>query len=121
MDTIDPQLRDVIGHQLGLVLQTAEARVLPNTQRRYRRWFEIWKQFLHSLGPIYPSLTVRDHFLRHTSSDLERVQTLLLFAWRIRTGEISPSRQPTGTGTVDEALRAVSSFFELAGHWDPRR
>jgi hypothetical protein len=74
MESIAPPLRDVVGHQLGLVLQTAEARVLPNTRRRYRRWFEIWKQFLHSLGPIYPSHTPHASFLHYAKTDLERVQ-----------------------------------------------
>jgi hypothetical protein len=102
-------------------MQTASARVLPPTAKRQRALWNIWEKFVHNLGPIYPHDNYRDPFLRYTLSHRERIQTLLLFTARLRSGELSASGNPVGTGTVDEALRAISSAFQLAGFDDPRK
>jgi hypothetical protein len=69
----------------------------------------------------YLTNSPRDSYLRYTPSHQERLHMLLLFVWRYRTGQISASGNPTKAGSVAEALRAVSTKFELDGYDDPRR
>jgi hypothetical protein len=109
-----------VRYQLSAIMQTAAARVLPPTQRRRDIFWDIGRKFLRDLGPIHPTNTYRDNYLRCEKTRRQRLQILLLFAWRVRTGEISPSKEPTGVG-LDEAIRAVSSKFELEGYDDPQR
>jgi hypothetical protein len=121
VESVPPELRDLVGHEFSAVMRAAASRVLPATQRRHERLWRIWKEFLGSLGPVYPNQATRDPYLRYAQTHKERLHTLLLFAWRYRSGQISASGKPTKVGSVAEALRVVSTKFELDGLEDPRR
>jgi hypothetical protein len=86
--------------------------VVPKTVAGRDRYFSTWTTYCESLGV--------DPFLRDVDDDLA-VDYLLVYALRLRRGELSRSGKPIRRGQVEEAVRAVGTQLTQLGLRDPRK
>jgi hypothetical protein len=96
-------------------------RILPSSQQCQQQFWTIWINFLlvgtnppdsnqPPAASRQPPAAILIYATQHpTLNDCKLSSSLCC------TGEISPSNKLCRTGTVDEALCAISAYFELAG------
>jgi hypothetical protein len=101
---MQPAARDAFRNNLHLVQDEILSGVVPSCARVADRHWERWVTFCHK--------QYIDLFLFDIS---DPVPVLQVFATHHRSGEITPSGQPTRAGTVDDALRTVGQGFARMG------
>ena len=106
---MDPVQADLFRSDFRLAQQDVKAGVSTGRARSSNSHWKIWQQFTDQLA-IDPFLeTIED-----------KVPILQVFARRLRTGQLAPSRNSLRSRSVEDYLRSIGQAFRELGMSDPR-
>ena len=110
METLDPAVKHSVVRDYSLAQQEVQLGVTTKRSATEDNMWDVWSSFCHELG-VNPLLNDTD----------DPVPLLQVYARRLRTGVLSPSKSKIRKRSVEGYLRNVGQTLQALGSLDPRQ